>query len=154
MTDPQQKALEEVFLALVKQLQNQGFTEERLTQLVQQGGGERIPATAFNAELTPLETLARYLEHNPEAHKLLGRTRAAVAQTLENSRRKHPGPLPRKETPYSIPVSLFANHKRSALAHICFYLRDHYHLRNKEIAALIGRDPRVIATVLSRGEQR
>lgn len=149
---PQERnALADVFTTLVDNLKQRGFSREELIGLL--GADEPgIPAAAFASELTPLETIARHAAGDELA--LLGRPKSVLDQAYANSMRKHPQPLPDPGKEFRIPYTVFADKTNSALEHICVYLREHYRLRNKEIAQIIGRDQRTVAAVLHRASKK
>lgn len=136
---------------LIRQLLDQGYGEQDVLSLVEEEL-RSVPATIFEADLTPLEALARGVPEERWQH--LGRPRQVLARARENSLRKHPEEIRPAETPYRIPLGVFADLPLSPMEAACWDLQQRYRLRNKEIAALLGKDEKTIWTALDRAKKK
>ena len=116
----------------------------------------RIPATAFDSGLAPMEVVVTYLRSKGlrlvDIAALLGRDQReiGVASRRAQSRPQQPPPAP---TRHLIPVRLFADRSLSVLEHVVVHLRSKG-LRFSEIADLLGKDDRTIWTAHSRAQRK
>jgi DNA-binding transcriptional regulator LsrR (DeoR family) len=154
VTDPQRSTIE-LFKALATELSEKyGYSEAAIVALVKPEE-HAIPATAFANNLTPFETVCRYLEQQgiSQTHisKLLGRAPSVIKRTLEHSRDKQKGTLRVTNTPYTVPATLFADKSRTPATQLCTYLTQQYGLTQTQIAKLVGLNPRTVWTILHRG---
>lgn len=139
---------------LIAKLEKQhGISAEKIIKLLK--SEITIPITIFRQDLTPLESVVKYLKENlgyslREIGSLLGRNEKNIWHTYADVRRKFQGKLIVKETEYFIPVSIFANREVSAFEALAIYLKDFYSLSYHEIAVLLQRDDRTVWTVCHR----
>ena len=117
-----------------------------------------IPATAFEKPLTPLETVCTYLSHHyghstKEIAQETGRPYNSVRSALKNARTKAPTPKEDEQTPYRIPVDALRTDLSPAQA-IVHHLHAEHGLGSSEIARLIGRDQRNVASVLAAAQRK
>ena len=114
-----------------------------------------LPVGVFTAELSVLETAAKYLKEHYQLNyhtigELLGRDERNIWHTCRLAQKKHPAALEAGESAYFIPVSIFADRRYSALESLARFMRDTLGLTYAEIAELLKRDQRTIWTVYKR----
>ena len=114
-----------------------------------------IPVSVFNADLSALETIVKYLHEEyglkfSEIGKLLNRDSRAIWNTYHKSLDKFKGKLKIIDTGYVVPVSAFTLRKFGVLESLVHYLKKNYHLRFVDIAGLLKRNQRTVWTVYSR----
>ncbi|MBD3249451.1 hypothetical protein GF336_05380 [Candidatus Woesearchaeota archaeon] len=118
-----------------------------------------IPCSIFNNNLSPLETVVKYLKENlglkfSRIGELLGRSSKTVWQAYKNSsKKKLDSVCSAEESEYSIPISSI-NADLSLLESIVSYLRSHFNLSYHQISLLLKRDERTIWTVYSRAKKK
>ena len=123
------------------------------------GKKEAIPLTIFENDLSPLESVTKYL-HEDEAlsHKeigaILNRSPKTVWQAYKFSLKKIPGKLQVKTSPYFIPYNLLGVRKFSILESVVKHLVEDHNLKFSQIADLMNRDDRTIWTVYSRVKKK
>lgn len=143
-------ALAQVFQTLADDLREKhGFSDDELHALL--SAEETIPATAFDNNLTPLETLTHHLAD--DQLKKLNRPKQTLQNAQENARKKAPDGLTPAPSKHHIPITIFGDRTLSPLEHLCTHLKEQG-LRNNEIAQTIGRNPRTVWTVLSRADKK
>ncbi len=118
-----------------------------------------VPASIFNRRLSSLETVSKYLYENiglsfKSIAELMNRSEKTIWQAYNFSTRKLPKRLVVKDTPYLVPISVFADRKYSNLEAVVVFLREQYRLKFSEIGALLHRDQRTIWTVNSRARKK
>lgn len=112
-----------------------------------------IPVTAFNRPSGGLESAVRFLRevHKlkfSEIAKLLNRDPRTVWTAYRKSKAKEPFYVPPRRTKYQIPVRTLSSRKHTVMESVCYVLKEHYHMRNHDIAKAIGRtDPYVWITL-------
>lgn len=117
---------------------------------------DKIPISIFNAGLSPLESITRYLRENlkkrtTEISQHLNKKLPAISLAYKNSLSKKFTP---KKTDIYIPLSEFQdNSKLSILEVIVNYLRNK-NLKFTEIAKLLGRNPKTIWTINQRAKKK
>ena len=114
-----------------------------------------IPITCFFAELTPLESIVRYLKEEQKLnfHKigiLLNRNERNIWHTYNSSRKKYSSFYKYESSNYSIPLYLFSEKKLSPFEIIVHHLREVHHLKFTDIAHLLKKDSRTIWTIYRR----
>lgn len=118
-----------------------------------------IPLSVFNPRLSALETVSKYLHENlglgyRKIAELMNRSEKTIWQAYNFSLKKFPRRLIVKETPYLVPVSVFADRKYSNLESVVAFIKEQYRLKFSEIGALLHRDQRTIWTVYNRARKK
>ena len=119
---------------------------------------ELLPVSIFNAKLTVLESVVKYLkeEKNLSLHKisiLLNRDERNVWHIYSSSKKKFSEKFILQNVKFLIPISIFSG-KLSALESVVVYLKEKRFLSYHEIAVLLSRDDRTIWTVYSRARKK
>lgn len=148
-------------------LKKQGFSSEKITQLVNEllkveiKEEVKVPISVFrNDKLSSLETIVKYLRENlllsfKQIGSLSNRNDVALAVSYRNARKKLDKRFVVEEiSPYSIPVSILQDRKLSVLENIVSYLKDTFGLAYHKIALLLNRDDRTIWTVYQRAKKK
>ncbi|MFT4250820.1 MAG: sigma factor-like helix-turn-helix DNA-binding protein [Candidatus Woesearchaeota archaeon] len=116
---------------------------------------ETIPANIYNNTLTPLEATSKYLQKTgkttKEIAKTLNRTTSTIQQALKNADKKGIE-LPTKTTTNNIPISAFK--KPLSPAETIIHELHQQGRTNKEIAQILGKDQRNIASQLLRAKKK
>lgn len=120
---------------------------------------EKIPVTIFNDELSPLESISRYLKDSlglsyHEIAVLIGRDERNIWHSYSSSLKKHPEKLDAKETKFFIPLKIFAERRFSILESIAVHLKEEYNLSYREISSMIMRDERTVWTAYNRAAKK
>jgi len=115
----------------------------------------RLPLCAFRHDLSGLETIVKFLRENVgwdfgRIAATLGRDAKSLSTTYRNAKKKYPGRLDLLDYTYSIPTPIFSDRRFNVLELIVAYLKDHYGLSFKQIAARIHRDYKTVWTVYSK----
>jgi hypothetical protein len=111
-----------------------------------------IPVTIFSKDLSPLETVVKYLRENKrkplsKIAKLLKRASSNIYNAYRKSQSKHPSALAMGPTDYYIPLSKLRR-KGTVLENVVFYLKQDLNFR--QIGKLLQRNERTIWTVYNR----
>ncbi len=114
-----------------------------------------IPCSIFSKNLSPLETVSKYLKENlqlsfQEIAKLINRSQKTIWQAYSFSKKKYPEELVVTDTKYNIPVSELKNRHFSLLELIVSYLKSKFNLSYHQIGQLLQRNERTIWTVYNR----
>jgi len=123
-------------------------------------GRVRVPVTAFNDALAPLETIVAYLRDVrglslAEIARVTGRDPRAIGVTYKRATKALGKPFADvAHTVYSVPADVLCDHRLSVLEHVVMHLRTTYRLPLAEIARLLHRDPRTIGTIVRRAKER
>lgn len=117
-----------------------------------------IPCSIFSKDLSPLETVSKYLKENlelsfKEIAKLINRSQKTIWQAYKNAVKKLPAKFKPAETKYNIPVSVFKT-ELSILEAIAVYLRDQFNLSYHQIGELLQRNERTVWTVYNRAMKK
>jgi len=115
---------------------------------------DSIPATAFTRELSPLESVVRYLKEKrlykiKKIALLLGRSEKTIWQAYNSSKKKVTD-FKFEPTEYLVDVSVLSNRRFSILELVVSYLKENYKLSYHEIANLLQRNDRTVWTVYNR----
>ncbi len=118
----------------------------------------KMPCSAFNDILSPLETIVKYLKENvglenSKIAKLLLRDSRTIWQAYKHAYEKMPEPLKITKSEYSIPFSALRS-ELSILESIVYYLKNNYDLSFHVLGESIKRDERTIWTVYSRAKKK
>ena len=113
-----------------------------------------IPCSIFSKDLSPLETISKYLKENlelsfKEIAKLTNRSQKTIWQAYKNAVKKLPAKLEPEETKYNIPVSVLRT-ELSVLEAIVVHLKDQFNLSYHKIGELLERNERTVWTVYNR----
>lgn len=117
------------------------------------------PITIFCKELSPLETVVKFIKetYNQNFNEIattLNRDQATIWLTYNHALEKKKEKFKPEETIYWIPLSIFKERKLSILELVSEFLKDTYHLSYHEIALMIKRDDRTIWTVYQRAKKK
>ena len=118
-----------------------------------------IPISAFNAELSCLEIVIKYLKEedkktSKEISALLNRKLSTVYTTYNNSKLKYKKKLDLSDNSVSIPTYIFQNRKFSVLESVAAFLKDNESLSLKEISLHLNRNYNTIKTVYARYKKK
>jgi hypothetical protein len=138
------------------------ITEEyikKFEQIQQKQSELSIPTTIFNKNLSPLETVSKYLIENlnltiKKVSKLLNRSQKTIWQAYKNSKKKHKKSFEVKESKFFIPVSILNKRKFSILELVVSFLFENYNLNYHKIGTLLKRNERTVWTVYARVKQK
>ena len=111
-----------------------------------------IPVSVFSKNLSPLETVVKYLRENKrkplsKIAKLLQRASSNIYNAYKKAKNKHPSALVMGPVDYYIPLSVLRK-KGTVLENVVIYLKQDLNFR--EIGKLLQRNERTIWTVYNR----
>jgi DNA-binding CsgD family transcriptional regulator len=114
-----------------------------------------LPITIFQNKLTPFQAIIKYLKEqlnlsNKKISRILNRDIKAIWAAYQLGKDKS---LLFKETPISIPLSIFKDKKLSILEALVRFLKNQ-DMNYAEIARLLNRDQRTIWTVYLRAKNK
>ena len=114
-----------------------------------------VPLDIFQDGLSGLEAITKYLkeQHNLrlcEIAKLLSRDDRTIWGAYADAQKKMPGSFTQSTSSIVIPLTVFAERRLSILESSAMHLKEHYHLRLCQIAAMLNKDQRTIWTVCHR----
>ena len=118
----------------------------------------RVPVSVFISQLTPLESIIKYLHDNAQlplskiAQKI-GRSNAAISITYARAKEKFPGKAAESSVDF-IPLEILTERKLSIFENIVAYLKETGNLTYHEIALLLHKDDRTIWTVYHRAQKK
>jgi hypothetical protein len=120
---------------------------------------DEIPASVFASDLSPLETVVKYLRENlnlstNSVAERINRSEKTVWQAYHSSQKKKSDKFEIKGISLSIPVSRFSIRKLSILESVVSFLISEHNMKYSQVADLIKRDDRTIWTVHHRAEQK
>lgn len=112
-----------------------------------------IPASIFESQLSPLESIVKHLKENLDLnfHKiavLLNRDDRTVWTTYNNSVKKKIGLVVKDE--HLIPLIVFSDRRLSILENLAVYLKKELGFSLKEISVIIKKDPSTVWTAYHR----
>ncbi len=168
MQENQKKRREKRDLAISNDKEVQEFrlvlekiTEEYIKKFEEKKGKKEfeIPVNIFKQELSPLETVVKYLKENlnlpyKEIAISLNRSEKTVWQAYNFSRKKLPEKFSATISEYKIPISILKNRDFSILESVVSHLKNSHSLTYHQIAVLLNRDDRTIWTVNKRKNQK
>ena len=119
----------------------------------------KIPISIFNDQLSPLDTVVKYLKENLnfDFNKIsakLNRSNKTIWQAYDDAIKKSPENMEIKASPYYFDISILSERKLSILELVVEHLKEKYSLPLHEIAVLLQRDDRTIWTVYSRAKKK
>jgi DNA-directed RNA polymerase specialized sigma24 family protein len=147
----------EVFKELLNKVTKKyNFSKADIFNLAQEE--PTIPCSLFTEDLSPLETVVKYLKENSNIDysriaELLGRNSKTIWQAHKNALKKYPQILEPADTEYNVPISVFRT-SFSILESVSVYLKDRFNLSYHEIGELLDRDERTIWTVCYRAQKK
>ncbi|MBI5398695.1 hypothetical protein HZB03_04490 [Candidatus Woesearchaeota archaeon] len=121
---------------------------------------EVIPLSIFSHELSPSESLCKYLKENRsltyhEIAVILKRDDRSVWTSYQRALRKSKEPFVIDiSTGIFLPVFLFSERTKSVLEHVVSYLGAVHKFSNSKIAVLLHKNPASIATVHKRAIEK
>lgn len=113
-----------------------------------------VPIAAFRSDLTPLETIVKFLREERgmrlvDIAAVVGRDQRAIGVTYARVARKMPGPLPGGSSHVLFPAVLLRDEALTPAEHVVRFLRD-AGFSHAEIARMLGRDGRTVWTLDAR----
>lgn len=131
------------------------LTEEELIRLYRQE--DSIPATAFQEELTALETISTYLHQQGNSiAKIAEKTNRpynSIRSAIKNTQAKNVDIREATTTPYTIPIQEL-NKQLSPAEATTYYLHKKYNLTPTQIAELTQKNSRNISTTLTKAKHK
>jgi hypothetical protein len=117
-----------------------------------------VPLSIFDARLSPLESITKYLKENhglkySAIGTLLGRDQRMARITYLRAAKKVPGKIGRKRSGEGFPLALLADRSLSPAEHLTAYLRERG-MRYCAIAELLGCDDRTVWTFARRAAEK
>ena len=108
--------------------------------------GDRIPIQIFSTNLTPLESLTKYLKENlhksfAQIAELLRKSPQSIYQAYRHAREKMSVAFTFEPKEYAIPLLFFKDSKRSVLSTVVAYLVIEHRMSVTQIASLLNRSP-------------
>jgi hypothetical protein len=118
-----------------------------------------IPASIFSKDLSPLETVAKFLKENKnysftKIGKILNRSEKTIWQAYSNAGKKVNTPYQNVDSRYLIPIDFLTDRRYTVFELVVRYLIDHYRLRYCEAAVILKRDDRTIWTIYNRKKNK
>lgn len=132
------------------------LSEEEKQQIIRYAAGiDNIPISAFQAALSSLEIITKYLKEESkksfkEIARILNRRLSTIYTTYKNSRIKFPGQLNTANSSILIPVEIFQDREYSILESLVAYLKEKEHLSLKEISSHLNKNYNTSKTVYRR----
>ena len=156
------KSLQILKLAFEEITEKYGISSNEILNLIEKKPVSKeilIPISIFEAKLSPLEAVCRYLKEEldlgyTKIALLLNRDSRTIWTTYNNAAKKRKEKLSVKESKFSIPVSVLKDRKFSVFEILVAYLKDNFNLHYSEIAVLLARDERNIWTVYARAKKK
>ncbi|MBN1503088.1 hypothetical protein JW930_06080 [Candidatus Woesearchaeota archaeon] len=140
-------------LNFLKKEYNLSFSQ--ICELVEQDRDILVPVQIFSFDLSPLESLVKFLKENRDFnyHKigiLLNRDERTIWITYKNAIKKQKDKFIVKKIKYLVPVEKLQNRKYSVLESLCSYLIMKENLSINDISILLNKNPSSIWTVYKR----
>ena len=115
-----------------------------------------IPVSIFNTDLPPLEAIVRFLRESQqkgtnEIARLLCKKPASVSEAYRNAKSKE---FKFKSTDVFIPILEFQNSPDLSILEVVVTCLRSNNLKFKEIANLLGKDPKTVWTCFSRAKKK
>lgn len=115
-----------------------------------------IPVSIFNTDLPPLEAIVRFLRESQqkgtnEIARLLCKKPASVSEAYRNSKSKE---FKFKSTDVFIPILEFQNNPDLSVLEVVVTCLRSNNLKFKEIANLLGKDPKTVWTCHNRAKKK
>ena len=135
------------------------LTKEELVDLFEATSEIRVPLSIFSMDLSPLESLVKYLKENlglrfHEIASNLNRYDRSIWHTYSHVKSKSKVAFELKKESYFIPISIFRNRKLSVLENLVVYLKDNVHLTVKKISVLLNKSVSTILTAYNRAKKK
>lgn len=117
---------------------------------------DKIPLSIFNAGLSPLESITRYLRENlkkrtTQIAKLLNKKLPAISLAYKNSLSKQ---FIIRKTNIYIPLSEFQDNPKLSILEVIVQFFRNKDLKFTEIAKLLGRNSKTIWTIDQRAKKK
>ncbi len=118
-----------------------------------------IPISIFNEELTPLESIVKYLKENCgmkycEIGRVLGRDQRNIWGTYNRAAKKYSGEIRLRPIEFLIPVEHIKQSHLSVFECVVLFLKTNYELSLNDISKLMGKDNRTIWTIYHRAIEK
>jgi len=115
-----------------------------------------IPVSIFNTDLFPLEAIVRFLRESQqkgtnEIARLLCKKPASVSEAYRNSKSKN---FSFKSSDVFIPILEFQNNPDLSVLEVVVTCLRSNNLKFKEIANLLGKDPKTVWTCHNRAKKK
>lgn len=116
-----------------------------------------IPASIFSTEISPSESLVKYMKENLEKNYheislLIKRNEKGLWGSYNRAQKKLPSPFTLKEKDHFIPISIFSDRTLSILESAITYLKDELKMKGSDIASLLNKTPSTIWTAYNRAK--
>lgn len=140
------------------------YSEEQLIDLLSKQLEQKIsepktgiPVEIFSKNLTPFESLVKFLKENKkhkysEIGKLLSRDQRTIWSTYNRAQKKLKDTFS-SESDFLIPLEIFDS-KKSIFESLVIFLHDSQNQKFSEIAKILNKDPRTIWTTYNRGKKK
>ncbi len=120
---------------------------------------EFIPTNIFNDKLGILESIVKYLKENKqfklsEIAKLIERDQRTIWNTYDKAKKKYPKQFAEIDSEIKIPIEIFHNRNLGPLEILTIFLKENKHMKFKDIANLLKRDPRTIWSSYNKGVKK
>ncbi len=137
-------------------LKKENISEKEFFETISKEQKNNVPITIFKTELSPLESITRYLKENlnkkiNEIARILNKKPSAISLAYKNSKLKN---FKIEKTDIFIPLSEFQDNQKLSILEIVVQ-----HLKNKNlafsnIAKLLKRNRKTIWTIYSRVKKK
>jgi hypothetical protein len=128
-----------------------------LLDLTEALGGTQVPCSIFNARLTVLQSLVKYLsekgEKSGDIARTLQMTTSGVWRVLRDAKKLLPSPSLVADS-ILVPISLFKEGGLSATESLVAHLKERHGLRYRAIGGMLQRDERTIWTIYRRAVKK
>lgn len=144
---------------IINSLKKQGDISFTELQDMYYGKKEKyVPVSVFATKLSPGEALCKFMKENlgmklVEIAEMLGRDQRGIWTNYNNALKKMPDKLDVGVEDVAIPLSVFADRKRSIYEHIIVYLSEKYRFTNYKIAKLLNRKPGSVYTAYKKAKK-
>jgi len=120
---------------------------------------EKIPLTIFIEDLSPFETIVKYLKenlgyNNKKISLLLNRSEKTTWQAYKSTENKYSKKLTPEKTSFFIPIDVLKDRSLSFLELVVSYLKEEYNLKYSQMAKIVKRDQRTVWTCYNRATKK
>jgi len=139
---------------------NEGLSLSDVIELYSAGNDiEAIPLSIFSHELSPSESLCKYLKENKslsfhEIAVLINRDDRSIWTSYNRAIGKMKGSFVPNENEVLLPVSIFTDRKKSILENVVYFLKEKHSYSNSHIANILNKNHSSIATVSGRASRK
>jgi hypothetical protein len=140
--------------------QNNGLSLSELIEIYSsEGVVEAIPLSIFSHDLSPSESLCKFLKENKqlsfhEIAVLINRDDRSVWTSYSRASKKSRESFSTKADELLLPLQIFTDRDRSILENVILHLKENYSYSNSRIAGLLNKSPSSIATISSRAAKK